>query len=368
MEIYNEFNEKYNSHGWIADRTINREIIINCNQLNDIKEVDEILSNYYTEEFINETVSVYKIFQNFNLENLPSIGTLFYKYFIDRDHIIQNALKDFLSQNYNSSVVLLLTVIDGITQDIDKKYGFFSEPINKKLELKNDTYLNIDKISKTSLQEVHKLLYSPRNNTNNLEITIPYRNGILHGRDLNYGNKIVASKCWNILFALIYFGKNNNLNAFKKDEEKNTNPLTIEEIKKNIPSDFLSFIEVFKECLINEKKRYKLIYMDKTPSNTYPKNKRIDDIKRYFDNEFEKISINDFKIINRETISQNYINCGIEILFNKDEINYVKNEYIQFEYLNIDNKLLNINNNNGYWKTDLAILLGNFMHNVKIIY
>jgi len=33
-------------------------------------------------------------------------------------------------------------------------------------------------------------------------MTIPYRNGILHGRDLGYANKIVAAKCWATLFAV----------------------------------------------------------------------------------------------------------------------------------------------------------------------
>ncbi|OCL87809.1 hypothetical protein AAX26_00902 [Aliarcobacter thereius] len=361
MEIYEEFNKKYNSYGWIADRTINQEIIIKCNRLNDIKKVDEFFSNCYTEELINKNICQYNIFKNCKLEKLPVIGTLFYKYFIDRDHLIKNALKDFLSQNYNSCIVLLLTIIDGITQDIDKKYGFFFEGINEKLELKN-----VDNINENSLQKVHELLYKSRNNTNHLEITIPFRNGILHGRDLNYGNKIVASKCWNILFALMYLGKNNNLYVFEKEKEKNTNPITIEEIKKNVSSDFLSFIEIFKECLTLKEKRYKLIFMDRTPTNIYSKNRRIEYIKRYFDNEFEEIIINDFKIINQTIIEENYIKCFIEIFFTKNGINYSQEKYIDFEYSDIDNKL-STTNNEGYWKTDLSILLGTLIYNAKIM-
>jgi hypothetical protein len=34
---------------------------------------------------------------------------------------------------------------------------------------------------------------------NDEEITVPYRNGILHGRDNNYGTQLVASKAWSYL-------------------------------------------------------------------------------------------------------------------------------------------------------------------------
>lgn len=365
IDIFEEFNKKYNCYGWIADKTIDEKTIINCNQLNDIKKVDEILPKLYTEEFISMSISVYKIFEKSNLENLPTIGTLFYKYFIDRDHIIQNALKNYLLQDYSSCILLLLTVIDGITQDIDKSYGFFSNPINEKLELKNDTYLNIEKIDKISLQEVNKLLYKSRSKTNKEQITIPYRNGILHGRDLNYGNKIVASKCWNILFALVYLGKDFNLSAFKKDEEKNTKPLTIEYIKKQVPNEFNLMIEELKNSLIN-KMSYKLICIDKTPSNIYPMNSRIDDMKRYFDNEFEQISISDFQIISYEEINENIMNCIVEILFKKDDINYIKESVILFEYLDIENNIVELSDDVGYWKTDFAILLGNLTCGAKL--
>ena len=55
---------------------------------------------------------------------------------------------------------------------------------------------------KTGLIELHKLLYCNRGNTNLEKITIPYRNGILHGRDLNFANKECAVKLWSALFAI----------------------------------------------------------------------------------------------------------------------------------------------------------------------
>src|SRR5690606_12479395 len=41
-----------------------------------------------------------------------------------------------------------------------------------------------------------------RNKTSKEKISIPYRNGILHGRDLGYANKKVAAKAWAAMFAI----------------------------------------------------------------------------------------------------------------------------------------------------------------------
>ena len=38
--------------------------------------------------------------------------------------------------------------------------------------------------------------------TNSDPIYIPYRNGILHGRDINYGNEYVSCKCIALMFAI----------------------------------------------------------------------------------------------------------------------------------------------------------------------
>lgn len=55
----------------------------------------------------------------------------------------------------------------------------------------------------TGLNDVSKLMSRTRRKTNTEEIEIPYRNGILHGRDLNYSNPIVSSKALAVIFALI---------------------------------------------------------------------------------------------------------------------------------------------------------------------
>lgn len=53
----------------------------------------------------------------------------------------------------------------------------------------------------TGLQTLASILTKGRNKTNGDGISIPYRNGILHGRELAFDNKLVAAKCWAALFA-----------------------------------------------------------------------------------------------------------------------------------------------------------------------
>jgi len=52
------------------------------------------------------------------------------------------------------------------------------------------------------LGQLVPVLMKGRNKTTTQQISITYRNGIMHGTDLGYDNKIVAAKTWAALFAL----------------------------------------------------------------------------------------------------------------------------------------------------------------------
>lgn len=47
----------------------------------------------------------------------------------------------------------------------------------------------------TGLKALARIMGRGRNRTNEEIISVPYRNGILHGRDLAFDNKVVAAKC-----------------------------------------------------------------------------------------------------------------------------------------------------------------------------
>jgi hypothetical protein len=52
------------------------------------------------------------------------------------------------------------------------------------------------------LERFADLFRKSRKKTRTEEISVPYRNGIMHGMDLEYDNEIVAAKCWAALFAV----------------------------------------------------------------------------------------------------------------------------------------------------------------------
>ena len=93
---------------------------------------------------------------------------------------------------YLAAAPLLLIVADGVGTDAFGKSIFTDAP--------------------PDLNELHSLAGHPeglprliqkmcevRRKTNSSDLTFPYRNGILHGRDLGYGNRLITAKCWSLL-------------------------------------------------------------------------------------------------------------------------------------------------------------------------
>lgn len=227
LMLPDKFNQYFSNYCWIAhdyfDDNIMKEAISKYEKNKNIEEVDIYLSNEYDENYITKFIEQIKISKNVYLENLPyNIGTLFIKYFLDRLEIIELVKDDYLNEKYYSCIPLLLLVIDGITNDIDHEFGFFNDNINMIIE-------NSIVGHSTGLQNIKNIVTQSRKKTTIEPITIPYRNGILHGRDINYGNKIVAAKCWHILFALKDWAKENNIKNFTIE---NSEPITKEDIDK----------------------------------------------------------------------------------------------------------------------------------------
>lgn len=338
-----KFNLYFSKKCWIAFDFFSDNIMkeaINIYEINNcFDKVDEYLSEQYNEESINNYINQILRFKTFHLENLPNIGTLFIKYFLDRIDIIEIAKEDYLNERYYSCVPLLLSVIDGITNDIDHEFGFFTK--HSDLIVENSIVGH-----KSGLQTIQKIVNQSRKSTNSEQITIPYRNGILHGRDINYGNKILASKCWNILFALEEWAKDNNVKNFTVE---NKEPIIKDNIDKFVNNDFTIFINDLFKKLKNGNKNNELIYFSKYPSNIYSKFYRMKELGRLF----KDIDFLDFKIINEEEYQNNLKSLNVDITYEylKERLN--KQINISLEYSDIDNKLVSTKNKNGHWKLDL---------------
>ena len=92
---------------------------------------------------------------------------------------------------YLATAPLLLIVADGVGEDVFQK-SIFSEGVN--LEELHSLAGHPDALPKLVYQ-----MCRTRRKTTEEYVSFPYRNGILHGRDLGYGNRLITAKCWSFL-------------------------------------------------------------------------------------------------------------------------------------------------------------------------
>lgn len=203
------FNTFFSSHGWIACESLNLEIMKEAVQLaesSNFKLAKQCLINQHSEEALR-----HQIRQLNNIEEMKP-----------RIPLIQKALEDYLEERYHSTVPILLMMIDGFVNDLEQK-GFFATGVNL-------TAWDSIAAHETGLGKLATIFGAARKKTRIEEIQLPYRNGILHGRDLGYANKEVASKCWSLLFATADWGR--ALTKVKNEGIKTLSSPTVEEVGK----------------------------------------------------------------------------------------------------------------------------------------
>lgn len=209
-----EYNNNFSDYGWIAYSLINVEFMKNANIIfkeNGIEKAEDFISDYYKD----------------NIKNTKRFIQYSTKEFRKRANIIDEAFEAYESEKYYSAITLFLTIADGVINDFIKNKGFFTEGVDLDCW---DCLVECDKGLK-KLKEIYNL---PRKKTVEDMVTMPYRNGILHGRDLNFGNKYVAGKCNVLLLAISEWIKSKNTEESRKDKyKKEANPPKLSEsIKK----------------------------------------------------------------------------------------------------------------------------------------
>ena len=197
LTLPDQFNELFSKEGWICYGALNRSILEESVKLsleNRIEEAKILLIDSINEESINQI--------------LLKCETR--KHFESRVTLLELLKLDYQAGRYHACIPLLLALIDGLANDISAHVGFFAGKTD--LEL-------FDSITahETGLPFLKTIMNSSRTTTTTKEISIPYRNGILHGRDLNFANKEVASKCWWVLASLIEWSDEKQLNKQAKD-------------------------------------------------------------------------------------------------------------------------------------------------------
>ncbi|WP_421976072.1 hypothetical protein [Roseivirga seohaensis] len=177
-----EFNQHFSKLGWIAHESMNSDLMERAIELAESGKVDSAedeLADYFCSDNIEWLLNHFKGFPEFKI----------------RFDLLKSAYEDTKDKRYHSAIPLLLMIIDGTVNDIDRNKGFFTE----------STDLTAwDSIAghSSGLGKIRDILNQSRKKTTTESLRLPFRNGILHGRDLGYANKLVAAKSWAILIAI----------------------------------------------------------------------------------------------------------------------------------------------------------------------
>ena len=223
-ETPDDFNSFFSEQGWIAYETMNFDIMLKSVELaksGSKDEAEQILVDYYSEDTLR-----------FSIMRLKGIEE-----FRPRINLTYNALDDYLAQRYYACIPIILMMIDGFVNDFEQK-GFFASEVNLSIW---DSIAAHD----SGLNQLACIFGKSRKKTTSEEIRLPYRNGILHGRDLGYGNKMVAAKSWAALFAIGDWAR--ALKDGKKGIEKVFKPPTLKESVISLTESLKQYSQIQEE-------------------------------------------------------------------------------------------------------------------------
>ncbi|KGE20075.1 hypothetical protein PWYN_12550 [Paenibacillus wynnii] len=177
------FNDLLAEHGWIMykmmDFTVAKTAVQKA-ESGDINGAEQELINYYNVETIRRQLRV--------------LGPL--KAFRPRMDLTNKALLDYEEERYHACVPVVLALTDGLVNDLHEDHKGLSAE-STELEAWDSIAAHTQ-----GLGRLVKILRKGRYKTTTEKISLPYRNGILHGTDLGYDNRIVAAKTWATLFAV----------------------------------------------------------------------------------------------------------------------------------------------------------------------
>ncbi|MHA6247499.1 hypothetical protein ACXYMU_06155 [Pontibacter sp. CAU 1760] len=212
-----KFNNLLSARGWIAYESMNFEVIretVDIAELGELDKAEQKLVEYYNPDNIYWKITA-----------LQGI-----KEFKPRMELLEKAFLDYKERRYYACIPIVLMMIDGFVNDIEQK-GFFAEGTDLSA---------LDSIAAHSsgLNILAKVFGQTRKKTNSEPLTIPFRNGILHGRDLNYDSDLVAAKTWSVLFCVADWAR-----AIRNGKKI---PIP-EEPPKELKEQLLDFAEILKE-------------------------------------------------------------------------------------------------------------------------
>lgn len=118
-----------------------------------------------------------------------------------RRHLLERARQHYLDEQWDSCALLLVTVMDGFVNDFepDRRRGLAARDEEDEMFAWDNVvghHLGLTWVMKeTFLKTIKKRIDE--------EVFEVHRHGIVHGSVVNYNNQIVATKAWNMLFAVV---------------------------------------------------------------------------------------------------------------------------------------------------------------------
>lgn len=114
-----------------------------------------------------------------------------------REKLLMEAVEDHREGRYHASVPVALAQLDGLARDLTGG-NFFLDSNRADHLLARDSVVG----HPSGLKALSAVMSRRRRRTSGAELNVPYRHGILHGRDLGYANELVSAKCFAALLAL----------------------------------------------------------------------------------------------------------------------------------------------------------------------
>jgi hypothetical protein len=183
---FDRFNELFANRGWIAFERMSYDVMtlaVAKAEAGDWDSAEAELVEYFNAEKVRQDLMTMHAVEAFR----------------PRMELAEKALDDYGAGRFHACVPIVLALLDGMVNEIHQKVhgtrrGISAEGVDLSAW---------DSIAAHSsgLNRLVKIFQVGRRKTTKEQITLPYRNGIMHGIDLGYDNKFVAAKTWAALFA-----------------------------------------------------------------------------------------------------------------------------------------------------------------------
>jgi len=117
----------------------------------------------------------------------------------ERHHLLERAREDYDAGRFDACTLLLISVMDGFVNDFEasKRHGLAARDADEMVAWDSVTghHLGLTNALKPFLKPIKKRVDE--------EVFEVHRHGIVHGSVVNFNNVVVATKAWNLLFAVV---------------------------------------------------------------------------------------------------------------------------------------------------------------------